>query len=114
MVIDTSAVIAILLDEPEHDSFARLIADADVRMMSAASVLETCMILESRAGDAAGREFDLFLIKAEIQIMSVDGDQVEAAKLAWRKYGKGRHRISRVHQARIRAELHPRRTGARV
>jgi ribonuclease VapC len=94
MVIDTSAAIAIILDEPEHDSFARLIADADARMMSAASVLETCMVLESRAGEAAGREFELFLVKADIEVVNVDREQVEAARSGWRKYGKGRHRAA--------------------
>lgn len=94
MVIDTSAALAIILDEPEHDSFARLVADADVRMMSAASVLETYMVLESRSGEAAGREFELFLVKADIEVVSVDGEQVEAARSGWRKYGKGRHRAA--------------------
>ena len=94
MVIDTSAVVAILLDEPEHDSFAKLIADADVRMMSAASVLETGMVLESRHGEAAGREFDLFLAQTQIDVVSVDREQVEAARTAWRKYSKRRHRAA--------------------
>ena len=94
MVLDSSAVIAIILDEPEHDRFSHMVADADVRMMSAASVLETCVVLESRAGEAAGREFELFLVEAEIQIMTVDRTQVEAAKVAWRQYGKGRHRAA--------------------
>lgn len=94
MVIDTSAAVAIILDEPEHDSFARMVADADVRMMSAASVLETYMVLESRSGEAAGREFELFLVQADVQVMSVDREQVEAARSGRRKYGKGRHRAA--------------------
>ena len=94
MVIDTSAAVAIILDEPEHDSFARLVVDADVRMMSAASVLETYMVLESRSGEAAGREFELFLVKADIEVVSVDHELVEAARSGWRKYGKRRHRAA--------------------
>jgi ribonuclease VapC len=94
MVIDTSAAVAIILDEPEHDSFARLVADADVRMMSAASVLEAYMVLESRSGEAAGREFELFLVKADIEVVSVDREQVEVARSGWRNYGKRRHRAA--------------------
>lgn len=91
MVIDTSAVLAIFLEEPEQDEFLELIARADVRMMSAASVLETGIVLESKRGEAAGREFDLFLNHVPIEVIAVDFDQVETARTAWRKYGEGRH-----------------------
>jgi ribonuclease VapC len=91
MVIDTSALVAILFAEPEQKRFAELIQDADIRMMSAASVLETSTVVEASFGEAAGREFDLFLIDAEITVIDVDREQVEAARLAWRKFGKGRH-----------------------
>ena len=91
MVIDSSAVIAILRKEPEHLDFANLIAGAATRIMSAATVLETGMLLEARRGEPAGREFDFFLMEAKIDVASVDREQAEAARKAWRKYGKGRH-----------------------
>jgi ribonuclease VapC len=91
MIIDTSAVLAILLEEPEEEDFLEMVANADVRMMSAASVLETGIVLEGRNGEAAGREFDLFVNQAKIEVIPVDLDQVETARIAWRKYGKGRH-----------------------
>lgn len=50
------------------------------------------MVIEARQGDAAGREFDLFMIRASIQVVPVDSEQTEIARSAWRKYGKGRHR----------------------
>jgi ribonuclease VapC len=60
-------------------------------LISAASVLETGIVLEARKGEAAGLEFDLFLVRVDIQIVPVDAEQVEIARWAWRKYGKGRH-----------------------
>lgn len=59
--------------------------------MSAATILETGIVLESRLGDAAGREFDLFVIRAKLEIVPVDAEQAELARSAWRRYGKGRH-----------------------
>jgi len=91
MVIDTSALVAIFLAEPERRLFLNAIATAENCLVSAATVLETGIVLEGRQGDSAGREFDLFLIRANLQIVSVDFEQAELARSAWRKYGKGRH-----------------------
>ncbi len=91
MVIDTSALLAIFLAEPERKSFLDQILQADTRLISAANALETGIVLEARRGEAAGREFDLFVVRAGLQITPVDADQVEIARTAWRKYGKGRH-----------------------
>jgi ribonuclease VapC len=91
MVIDTSAAVAIFLDEPERKDFLRLILEADKRRISAANVLETGIVLESKRGEAAGREFDLFLIRANVEIVPADAEQIEIARSAWRSFGKGRH-----------------------
>ena len=91
MVIDTSALLAIFLAEPERKAFLDSIFQAETRMISAASVLETGIVLEARRGESAGREFDLFLVRTNLQIVSVDSEQVEIARSAWRKFGKGRH-----------------------
>jgi ribonuclease VapC len=91
MVIDTSALLAIFLAEPERKPFLDSIFQAETRMISAANVLETGIVLEARRGESAGREFDLFLVRANLQIVSVDSEQAEIARSAWRKYGKGRH-----------------------
>ena len=91
MVIDTSALAAIFFAEPERDSFLAAIATAGSRLVSAATVLETGIVLESRQGEAAGREFDLFVVRADLQLVAVDAEQADLARSAWRKYGKGRH-----------------------
>ena len=91
MVLDTSALLAILLDEPERRRFNELIEADLVRLISAANVLEAAIVLESRSGEAAGRELDLFLHRAKVEVTAVDGDQVEIARAAFRRFGKGRH-----------------------
>ncbi len=91
MVIDTSALVAIFLAEPERKSFLEHILNADERLLSTANALETGIVLEARRGEAAGREFDLFVVRAKLELVPVDAEQVEIARSAWRKYGKGRH-----------------------
>jgi len=94
MVLDTSAVLAIFLAEPERQSFLQALAEADLRLISAASVLESAIVLEAKRGESAGREFDLFLHTADIHVVPVDSEQIDSARLAWRRYGKGRHRAA--------------------
>ncbi len=91
MVIDTSALVAIFLAEPERQRFLDAIVAAETRLISAASVLETGIVLEARRGNAAGREFDLFVVRVNLQIVPVDAEQADLARSAWRRYGKGRH-----------------------
>ena len=90
MVIDTSALVAIFLGEPERKRFLEHILQAETKMISAANALETGIVLEARRGEAAGREFDLFIVRAKLELVPVDAEQVEIARSAWRKYGKGR------------------------
>jgi ribonuclease VapC len=91
MVIDTSALAAIFFDEPERDALRKAIVAAEIRLISAATMLETGMVIEARRGGGAGREFDLFAVRANFQIIPVDAEQAELARSAWRRYGKGRH-----------------------
>jgi ribonuclease VapC len=91
VVIDTSVLMAILLDEPERGKFIQLLSESETRLLSAANALETAMVVESRRGEAAGRELDLFLHRTKIEIVAVDGEQFSIARFAWRKFGKGRH-----------------------
>jgi ribonuclease VapC len=92
MVIDTSAVVAVLLGEPQAEQITALIEAADLRLMSAASLLEAAMVVEHRKGDVGGRELDLFLYRSEIEIVPVDQNQVEVARGGWRRFGKDRNR----------------------
>ena len=91
MVVDTSALIAILQDEPERRVFNEAIEAAETCAMSTASFLETSMIIESRYGPDGTRDLDLFISKARITFASVDADQAYVARDAFRRYGKGRH-----------------------
>lgn len=60
--------------------------------MSVANVLETSIVVESRGGTVAGREFDAFLDRVGIALVPVTAEHVEAARHAWRRFGKGNHR----------------------
>jgi len=91
MVIDTSALIAILFGEPEALSFTRAIAHESRKLISAFNALETGIVVEARKGEAGGRELDLLLHRAQIEIVAMNADQAELARTAWRKYGKGNH-----------------------
>lgn len=91
MVLDTSALVAILLDEPERRRFNEAIEADPRRLTSAATLLETAIVLETRSGEIAGRELDLFLHRAKIEVVPVDADQIELARAAFRQFGKGRH-----------------------
>jgi ribonuclease VapC len=91
MVIDTSAVIAILFGEPETASFVQALADDPKKIISAFNALESAIVIEAKKGEAGGRELDLLLHRARIEIVALNGDQTGLALLAWRKYGKGNH-----------------------
>jgi ribonuclease VapC len=91
MVVDSSAVLAILFCEPERSQFLKLIDESQTRLISAAGALESAMVIERRHGTAGGDELDIFLHRAAIEIVSVDSEQFSVARQAWRKFGKGRH-----------------------
>ncbi|MBP1635788.1 MAG: PilT protein-like [Acidobacteria bacterium] len=91
MVIDTSAILALLFNEPEADDIEVAIDDDPVRLLSSASCLESALVVEARLGEAGGRELDLLLHKAGIELVAVTAEQVEVARSAWRRFGRGRH-----------------------
>ena len=77
MVIDASAIVAIAFNEPEAKSFRERIADDPVRLISAATVLETAMVIETRLGEAGGGEFDLWHHKANVEVVAVTADHAD-------------------------------------
>lgn len=91
MIVDSSAVLAILSDEPDAAMFAEKLAAAEVCRISAASLLETAIVIEARHGTAGGQKLDELVNAAQIRIEPVTFDQVTIARLAYRNYGKGRH-----------------------
>jgi len=91
MVLDTSALVAVLFDEPDRPELVRTIAAARRRLISSATLVESSIVVESRRGEVAGRELDLFLHRAMVETVAVDEEQAQLARAAWRRYGKGRH-----------------------
>ena len=91
MVIDTSALLAILQNEPERRVFNEAIEAAETRLLSAASFVESSMIVESRYGADGIRDLDLFIAKAQLELVAVDVEQAQIARQAFREFGKGRH-----------------------
>lgn len=89
IVLDTSALVAILTDEPERRAFNEAIDEAATRLLSAATLLETKMVLFSRYGGAGVNALDAFLLRAEIRIEPVTAAQAEIAFDAFRRYGRG-------------------------
>ena len=91
MVIDTSAIIAILNNVPERRLFHEAIEHADTCLMSTASFVEASLVIESSRGYDGLRDFDLLLARAVIELAPVDAEQARLAREAFRRYGKGRH-----------------------
>jgi len=91
MVIDTSAIVAVLLNEANALRITQAIEAGTPRLFSAANLLEASIVIESRKGETGGRELDLLIYRADIEIVPLDQDQAEIARIAWRRFGKGRH-----------------------
>ena len=91
MVIDTSALLAILQDEPERRAFTEAIAAAAVRRTSAATVLEASIVMEARHGADGVRWLDLLIESASVDVAAVDVVQARIARRAFADFGKGRH-----------------------
>ena len=89
MIIDTSAIIAILRDEPEAMVCARAIADATIRRVSAVSFVESAVVIDASRDPIATRRFDDFIREANISIEPVTEIQAQIARSAYRDFGKG-------------------------
>ncbi len=89
MVIDTSALIAIMGDESERRPFNELIEEATATCISAASLLETRVVLFTRSGDDAILALDAFLLKSAMTVVEVSPRIADIAFDAYRRFGKG-------------------------
>src|SRR5215472_15468079 len=94
MVIDTSAVLAIFRREPERHYFLEAIEEADSVRMSIASLVETSIVIESRYGPQGLLDLDRFIAQAGIEVLPVDLRQGQWARMAFSRFGKGRHRAA--------------------
>jgi ribonuclease VapC len=91
LVVDTSAVVAVILAEPGSEELAAHLEDALVRLMPAAIRVELGMVIEARLWPAGQDVIDRFLRDANLDIVPVDADLAARAMSGWRRYGKGRH-----------------------
>ncbi len=91
MIVDTSAVLAVLFDETDAARFATSLYTAPNRSMSVVSFVEAAMVLESRQGAEVGARLDAFLVGAQIELAPVTLEQAELARDAWRQFGRGNH-----------------------
>lgn len=92
MVIDSSAILAILLREPERDAFVHAIAGAGVRLVSSMNALESAVVISARKGDLGVRELDLLFHQASFEVVAFTEEHLRLARAAYEKFGKGRHR----------------------
>ncbi len=91
MIVDSSALLAILLDEPDALALLNALVDAPRPRMSAANWLEVAMLIEEKGGRLASLRFDEFFRVAGIELVPVDADQAAAARNAWRYFGRHKH-----------------------
>ncbi len=92
IAIDSSALVAIYFDEPEKAFFATTIVMADGSVIGAPNLLEASMVVEARHGERGCRELDGIVANLGLEVVPFDISHVEAARDAFRRYGKGRHR----------------------
>jgi ribonuclease VapC len=91
VILDTSALLAVLFGEKDAENYARAISQADVCRISAATFVEVSVVVESQTGDAGSRQWDAFFRTAGISIEPVTEEQAHAARQAWSEFGKGHH-----------------------
>jgi ribonuclease VapC len=92
MVVDSSALIAVVLGEPEAEAILDTMSSSAVSVhVSAVSVVEASIVLESRQGPDATRDLDLLMVGVDADTVPVDKAQAELAFMAWKRFGKGRH-----------------------
>ena len=97
MIVDTSALMVILRDEPEARDFAIALAGADRRRISAANYLETAIVIDGSRDPIASRRFDDLLREAEMAVEPVTAEQARVAREAYRDFGRGSGHAARLN-----------------
>jgi ribonuclease VapC len=90
MVVDTSALVAVLVAEPERDAFIALLTDAADPLISAATLVEASIVMQAKTGDHGVADLDELLLAAAVRIVAVDSAQAHVARDAFARFGKGR------------------------
>jgi ribonuclease VapC len=91
MIVDTSAILAVLFGEPDAGRYEQAIADADGCRMSAANFVEAAVVVDLQTNAAGSRHFDVFVRRSRLTIEPVTEEQAHLARQAYFDYGKGRH-----------------------
>lgn len=92
MILDSSAIVAVLRSEPEAPEFAKAIEAAHVKRLSVVSYVEASVVIDKGGDAVATRRFDDFVRVSRIAIEGVTRTQAEIARQAYRDFGKGRHK----------------------
>ncbi len=91
MIVDTSALLAILFGEPDAKRYETAIAQAITCRMSVANLVEAAVLVESRTGASGGDQLDSLVERSPIELVPITLEQAQAARRAWRIFGKGNH-----------------------
>jgi ribonuclease VapC len=91
MIVDTSAILAVLFAEREAEDFAQAIAGAEVSRMSAANLLEAGIVADNQTDSRTGRQLDALVANFRLQIQPVTEEQVQIARQAYLDFGRGNH-----------------------
>jgi ribonuclease VapC len=97
MIVDSSAIIAILNDEPESETYAIALASASVARMSAATLVELSIVVDGRRDPVRSAWLDGFLSRSRIEIVDVTADHATFARDAHRSYGRGSGHRARLN-----------------
>ena len=91
MVLDSSAIVAILVGEPEKQSFLHAIDADPVRLISTVTMVETAIVIEAKKDFDGGRDVDDFFERIGAKFIPVDQEQAKIARVAYRQFGKRKH-----------------------
>ena len=91
MIVDTSALLAVLFAEGDAERYADAIAGADVRLISAANYLEAGIVVDNQIGAAAGRQLDALISRSGLGVQVVTREHADIARQAYLDFGKGNH-----------------------
>lgn len=91
MIVDTSVVVSIAMEEPNALTLLHKLHEAPTRLMSVASAVEACLVLVGRLGEGGRSDLDALLRHLKIELVPVDAEQCAVAQEAGVRFGKGRH-----------------------
>jgi ribonuclease VapC len=92
MIVDSSAILAILMQEDDSEEYLTAIDGSESSKISAATFVETAIVADSQGGAFGGRDLDLFLREADIRVIPVTEEQAHIARQAYADFGKGKHK----------------------